>query len=236
VSALGDLTSPEIGAERPVVLVPLGSTEQHGPHLPIDTDTRIAVALCEGAAAAWAARRGAHPMRVAPPVAYGASGEHQGFAGTLSIGQDALERVVVELGRSAGEDYRLVVFVNGHGGNAEPLARARVTLEHERRPILMWSPRLVDGDSHAGRTETSVLLAVAPDVVRRDRAEPGVTTPLPELLDDLRAGGLAAVTPNGVLGDPTGASAEEGEQLLDGWASDLCAAIDAALTRSAALE
>ena len=69
MSALGDRTSPEIGAERPVVLVPLGSTEQHGPHLPIDTDTRITVALCEGAAAAWTARRGAHPMRVAPPVA-----------------------------------------------------------------------------------------------------------------------------------------------------------------------
>ncbi len=169
-------------------------------------------------------------VRVAPAVAYGASGEHQGFAGTLSIGQDALERVVVELARSAGDDYPLVVFVNGHGGNAEPLARARAELEHERRPVIVWSPRLVDGDSHAGRTETSVLLALAPELVCLDRAEPGVTTPLPELLADLRAGGLAAVTPNGVLGDPTGASAEEGRAILADWTIDLRATIGTALT------
>jgi creatinine amidohydrolase len=162
-------------------------------------------------------------------VAYGASGEHQGFAGTLSIGQDALERVVVELGRSAGDDYPLVIFVNGHGGNAEPLARARATLEHEQRPVVVWSPRLVDGDSHAGRTETSVLLALAPEVVQLDRAEPGVTTPLPELLAELRAGGLVAVTPNGVLGDPTGATADEGRAILDGWVADLAATIAAVL-------
>ncbi len=229
MSALGDRTSPEIGGERPVVLVPLGSTEQHGPHLPVDTDTRIAVALCRLAAESLKDRPGLPAVCVAPAVAYGASGEHQGFPGTLSIGQDALERVVVELGRSAGDDYPLVVFVNGHGGNAEPLERARATFEHERRPIVVWSPRLVDGDSHAGRTETSVLLALAPDAVHVDRAEPGVITPLPELLDELRAGGLAAVTPNGVLGDPTGADADEGRALLRAWADDLAAVIVAAL-------
>ena len=136
---------------------------------------------------------------------------------------------MVELGRSAGEDYPLVIFVNGHGGNAEPLARARATLEHEHRPVLVWSPRLVDGDSHAGRTETSVLLAIAPEVVQLDRAEAGVTTPLPELLADLRAGGLAAVTPNGVLGDPTGATADEGRAILEAWADDLVVTITAAL-------
>jgi mycofactocin system creatininase family protein len=229
VSGLGDRTSPDIGRERPVVLIPLGSTEQHGPHLPIDTDTRIAVAICEQAAAALAGSPTLPAVRVAPAVAYGASGEHQGFAGTLSIGQDALERVVVELARSAGADYPLVVVINGHGGNAEPLARARATLEHERRPVVVWSPRLVDGDSHAGRTETSVLLALAPEVVQLGRAEPGVTTPLPELLADLRAGGLVAVSPNGVLGDPTGATAEEGRAILDAWVADLAATITDAL-------
>ena len=85
-----------------MLLVPLGSTEQHGPHLPLDTDTRIAVARCAGRVG----RRRCRPrlaVLVAPAVAYGASGEHEGFAGTLSIGQEALESVVVELGRSAGE-------------------------------------------------------------------------------------------------------------------------------------
>ena len=204
--SLGARTWPEIGAEAPVLLVPLGSTEQHGPHLPLDTDTRIAVALCDRAATAVPSP----PMVVAPPVAYGASGEHAGFAGTLSIGQEALAALVIELGRSAGGDYRLVVFVNGHGGNAEALARAVATLLAEGRAVASWAPTVADGDSHAGRVETSVLLALDADLVHLDRAEAGATAPLGELMDRLRAGGLRAVTANGVLGDPTGATAEEG--------------------------
>jgi len=227
--SLGAWTSPDVGTERPVLLVPLGSTEQHGPHLPLDTDTRIALALCERVAGAGDLPNDEPIVVVAPAVTYGASGEHEGFPGTLSIGQDVLAEVVVELGRSAGRDYRLVVFVNGHGGNAEALARAMTTLEGEGRPVVSWSPRLTDGDSHAGQVETSVVLALAPDAVRLDRAEVGVTDPLSELMTELRAGGLRAVTANGVLGDPTGASAEEGERLLAGWVGDLIAAIDGAL-------
>ena len=220
---LGDATSPEVAARRPVLLVPLGSTEQHGPHLPLDTDTRIAVAIAEGAVSALA--EAGTDAAASPPLAYGASGEHHGFAGTLSIGSAAFEHVVVELGRSAGDDYRLVVLVNGHGGNAQALADAVATLQAEGRRVRSWSPRLAAADSHAGRTETSLMLAVDPSVVRLDRAEPGVTTPLPDLIDVLRRGGLAAVTPNGVLGDPTGASAAEGRDLLARLVADLVRAV-----------
>ncbi len=223
--ALGGWTSLEVGQRRPVLLVPLGSTEQHGPHLPLDTDTRIAVALCHLVAGGEAV--------VAPAVAYGASGEHQGFPGTLSVGEQVLEQTVVELGRSAGRDYALVVFVNGHGGNARALARGVAVLTHERRTVAAWSPRLAEGDSHAGRVETSVLLALDPASVRLDRAAPGVTTPRPDLMDDLRAGGLAAVTPNGVLGDPTGATAEEGERHLQAWSTDLLAFLRGRVAESA---
>jgi creatinine amidohydrolase len=197
------------------VLIPLGSTEQHGPHLPLDTDTRIASAV----AAAVAARH--EHVAVAPALAYGASGEHQGFAGTLSIGQAALELVLVELVRSIGPEVSRAILVNGHGGNVEAIGRAVATLDREQRPVDVWSPRLEGGDTHAGRVETSLLLALAPEVVRLDRAEAGVTTPLTELLPALRAGGLAAVTPNGVLGDPTGASAAEGRTLLASMVEDL---------------
>ena len=87
------------------------------------------------------------------------------------------------------------------------------------------------GDPHAGRTETSLLLHLAPDVVRLDRAEPGDTRPWAEIAPVVTAGGVAAVSPNGVLGDPTGASADEGGRLFDaicervrdevaGWADD----------------
>src|SRR4029079_17557043 len=93
---------------------PVGSLEQHGPHLPLDTDARIAAAV---------ARRAADPSTpIGPPVAYGASGEHEGFAGTLSIGHAALRAVLVELGRSAGAWVSRLVFVNGHGGNLPTVA------------------------------------------------------------------------------------------------------------------
>jgi len=220
-ASLGEWTWPDVGRRRPILLVPLGSTEQHGPHLPLDTDSRVAVAVCHRVAAVATVG-----VMVAPALAYGASGEHQGFPGTLSIGREALAAVVTELGRSAGSDYRLVLFVNGHGGNAEALAGAMATLEGEGRPVRSWSPTVRDdSDSHAGRVETSLLLALAPELVRRERAEVGATAPLGELMAQLRTGGLRAVTANGVLGDPAGASAEEGERLLAAWTAELSAAI-----------
>ncbi len=226
---LGDATSPDVAGARSVLLVPLGSTEQHGPHLPLDTDTRIAVAIGDAAAVELTGQ--GIDVLVAPALPYGASGEHQGFAGTVSIGRAALQLVVVELVRSVGDDFSLVVLVNGHGGNAETLAAAVTLLRAESRSVMVWSPRLVDADSHAGRTETSLMLALDSEVVRLDQAEPGVTTPLAELIDELRRGGLVAVTPNGVLGDPTGASADEGRRLLVQLAGDLVAAVVGAVDR-----
>lgn len=220
MTAWAGLTTSRARGDRWVLLVPLGSTEQHGPHLPLDTDTRIAVAVAECAAA------GRPSVAVAPALPYGASGEHQGFAGTLSIGQAALELVVVELVRSIGPEVAGLVLVNGHGGNGEALTRARATLAAEGRPVELWSPRLEGSDTHAGRAETSMLLALCPEVVDLDRAEPGVTSPLAEILPALRTGGLRSVTPNGVLGDPTGASAEEGRELLDQCVADLAALVD----------
>jgi mycofactocin precursor peptide peptidase len=114
--------------------------------------------------------------------------------------------------------------VNGHGGNAAALQRAVTTLTAEGRRVLAWSPS-VEGDAHAGRTETAALLALAPSVVRMERAEAGATGPLAELMPALRAGGVASVAPNGVLGDPTGASAEEGRRLLDAMSAALIAAV-----------
>ncbi|MDA3624108.1 mycofactocin biosynthesis peptidyl-dipeptidase MftE [Saccharopolyspora sp. WRP15-2] len=215
---LADLTWPEID-ESALLAVPVGATEQHGPHLPFTVDTEIAVALCERLAQQ-------RPVLVAPPVAYGSSGEHAGFPGTLSIGQRAVELLLVELVRSA-DAYAGVVLISAHGGNADPLRRALRTLTEENRRALAWSPPGRPTDTHAGRTETSVMLALRPEAVHLDRAEPGTTTPLPELLPTLRAKGLAAVTPNGVLGDPRGATAAEGERILTTWTHSLTTAVDA---------
>ncbi len=208
---LADLTSAEIG-DRAVagalLAVPLGSTEQHGPHLPVSTDTDLAVALCERLAAA----RG--DVLIAPSVPYGSSGEHAGFPGTLSIGQPGVELLVVELGRSATQTFARVVFVSAHGGNTEAVTRAVSLLRSESRQVLLHVPWW-DGDPHAGHEETSMLLALAPSLVRMDLAVRGDMRPVAETWPLLRSGGVRAVTRTGVLGDPTTAAAAAGRVLLD---------------------
>jgi mycofactocin system creatininase family protein len=224
VKRLGDLSWPAVPSA--VLVIPFGSTEQHGPHLPLSTDTDIAVALAHGLATCRA------EVLVAPRVSYGASGEHAGFAGTLSIGQEALELLVIELVRSATDTFQHVLLVNGHGGNSATLAQACARLRDESRDVLVWSPRW-RGDAHAGRTETSVMLALDAGRVGPSR-EAGVTDSLVDLLPQLRRGGLRSVTDNGVLGDPEGASVEEGAGLLGAALDDLVATVDAWLVQEQA--
>jgi creatinine amidohydrolase/Fe(II)-dependent formamide hydrolase-like protein len=138
--------------EPPLLCVPIGSCEQHGPHLPLGTDTMVAEELAAGLAGH---RSG---IVVAPSLAVTASGEHAGFA---------------------------------------------------------------------GRTETSLVLAMDSQLVRTARAEAGGTAPLTELAPRLRAQGVRAVSPNGVLGDPTDATESEGRELLDTLLDQLVAAVDA---------
>lgn len=221
-ASIDALSWPDVAAraDGSVLAVPLGSTEQHGPHLPIGTDSAVAVALVERLAAARP------DVLVAPLLPYGSAGEHAAFPGTLSIGAAALELVIVELVRSA-DAFAGVVLVSGHGGNAAPLAAAVATLRAEGRKVLAWTPRVPEGDAHAGRTETSLLLALAPESVRVEAAEPGDVRPLAAMMGELRRRGVISVSPNGVLGDPTGASGDEGRRLLDGLAADLLAAVEA---------
>jgi len=215
-AALGQRTWTEIADNDPAPLlaVPIGSCEQHGPHLPMDTDTRIALAAAAGLAAARAG------ILVAPPLAITASGEHRGFPGTLSIGTAALQTVLTELVRSA--DWAAgVIFINGHGGNLSAVESAVLGLTHEGRRVISWWPLILDGYGHAGRTETSLMLAIDPASVRLTAAAPGNTEPLSALMPRLSAEGVAALSANGVLGDPIGASVEEGNRLLAALTNDL---------------
>jgi creatinine amidohydrolase len=201
---LDRLRSPELRDGAATLVVPVGSVEQHGPHLPLGTDTTIAAAVAERL-----------PGLLAPPVAFGASGEHEGFAGTVSIGTEALRTVLVEIGRSACRWASRVCLVNGHGGNASAVADAVQLLRFEGRDAA-WLPCAVPGaDAHAGRTETALMLHLDPDSVRLELAEAGNTEPIAALLPRLRAGGMAAVTDNGVLGDPAGATGSEGERIFE---------------------
>ena len=206
---------------RALLVVPIGACEQHGPHLPLDTDTRIAVALAESLADKF----DEGDLLVTPPLTITSSGEHASFPGTLSIGAEVMEQVIVELVRSA--DWSAgVVLVNGHGGNRLPVERAVRTLVEEQRRVFAWWPKIAGGDAHAGDTETSIMLALAPDLVRMHRAEVGNTEPLAHLLDDMLEGGVRAVSENGVLGDPRHASASHGRNLMTRLNIDLVAAVD----------
>ncbi|WP_368497222.1 mycofactocin biosynthesis peptidyl-dipeptidase MftE [Herbiconiux sp. A18JL235] len=236
--------------ERPLVVVPVGSTEQHGPHLPFATDTIVATAVARGAAEALP-----QEVVVAPALAFGSSGEHQSFPGTVSIGREALHLVVLELARSLATWAGRVVLVNGHGGNAPTLVSAVAQLIAEGHDIA-WAPcaplssdrpggRVTavasapgDGriagattredlpapDAHAGFWETSLMLHLQPASVRTPLPPAGDVRPMSELLPELTASGVRAVSPSGILGDPTGATAARGAAIFD-------ALVDALTTR-----
>ncbi|MGY1803375.1 mycofactocin biosynthesis peptidyl-dipeptidase MftE [Blastococcus sp. SYSU D00922] len=208
MTSLAGAVWPEI-PDRPLVVVPLGSVEQHGHHLPLGTDTSVACAVAEAAAPSL------DGALLAPALAYGASGEHEGFPGTISIGTEALTGLLVEYGRSACRWAGRLLVVNGHGGNLDALRAAVPLLRAEGRDVAWFACGVRGGDAHAGRTETSLMLHVEPGGVREDRAVAGETAPIRDLLPRLRAEGVRGVSPTGVLGDPAGASPAEGADLLD---------------------
>lgn len=225
---LGSATWLDIEAtgRRHILAVPIGSLEQHGPHLPLDTDTRIAVELATRLALFRP------DVVVAPAVAYGASGEHAAFPGTLLVNHAVLSDLLVELVRSARSSFDGVVMISAHGGNSEGLARVDARCRADGDPVVIWAAAPSDGDAHAGRTETSLMLAIDQGAVRLELAEAGCREPLDVILPRLRAEGVRPVSSNGVLGDPQGASAVEGESLLAELADQLAAAVGARWPRA----
>jgi creatinine amidohydrolase len=208
------LTTSEQEGKRAarVALLPVGSLEQHGPHLPLVTDTVVACVLARALA-------DAHRVRVLPPVTIGCSHEHAAWPGTVSISAPTLHAVVTDVAASLG-DTRLVL-VNGHGGNH---VLANTVQESGGRMALFpglhdWAAARTaagmatgnDDDMHAGELETSVLLHAAPDLVREgyERAD-HVTPPREHMLTV----GLAPYTASGVAGRPSLATAAKGRDLL----------------------
>lgn len=218
------LTREEIAELAPsaLLVLPIGSTEQHGPHLVTGTDAHLATVFSERAAEQ--ARR-PDDIVVAPTLAYGASHHHLAFGGTLSLGTRTLELVLVDLLESAASaGFRRVFVVNTHGGNTATCsvavaeaARAHGLLAATALTTNLVDPASIDGPrhGHAGVFETSLMLALDPDTVRTDKLRPS-----PGGGARARRRGLVVAEPgrweelDGFTDDPQTASAEHGQQAL----------------------
>jgi mycofactocin system creatininase family protein len=225
-----EMTWPE--AERrlqqvDVALLPVGAVEQHGPHLPLDTDTFDAEYLAVRVAEACSEPK---PL-VMPTVAYGVSYHHQDFTGTLSIGNETLSRMVYEIGMEAARNgIQKLVVINGHGGNGPALNFAAQMINRDARIFVCVDSgetsdvdiyRLITtpNDVHAGEIETSTSLAVRPHLVRMERAVRAVPAFSSRYLDFTSKRGISwytytrRISSSGIMGDPTAADAEKGEKI-----------------------
>lgn len=226
----GEMTWPE--AEKmlkgiDIAILPVGAVEQHGPHLPLDTDSFDADYLARKVAAACSEPK---PF-VMPLIPYGVSYHHEDFKGTLSISNDVLARLVYEIGMSAARNkIRKLVIINGHGGNSPALNHAAQLINRDSRIFVCVDTgetsdvdiyKLVEtpNDVHAGEIETSTTLAIRPHLVRMDQAAKLIPRFSSRYLDFTSKRGVAwyahtqKISPDGVLGDPSKASAEKGEKM-----------------------
>jgi creatinine amidohydrolase/Fe(II)-dependent formamide hydrolase-like protein len=224
---LDKLTWPQVKAEieagRDTVVLAFGATEQHGRHMPLATDALLGDHL----ASRLAERLDAF---VAPTVRVGCSEHHVGFPGTMSLSEETFHAIVADLVRSLTRGgFRHIVLVPTHGGNFAPLAAAVAKLENAEMVTAVTDlgvlfqiaqlgesehgVPLSEGGLHAGEWETSLLLAIHPELVHMDLAEAGFTGDIEQAIGGVFApGGVASLSPNGTLGDPARASAGHGER------------------------
>jgi creatinine amidohydrolase/Fe(II)-dependent formamide hydrolase-like protein len=245
---LGLLTTEEIAAiprRDALVVQPIGSTEQHGPHLPCLTDALIAEAVAERAAASLPPEAN---VWLLPRLSYGKSNEHGDRAGTVTLSASTLAAVCHDLGRSlAASGFRKLAFVNGHGGQPSLLDVVARDIRQETGlqvfPLTVSRLGLPDGvrtadaafGIHGGELETSVMMALDPSLVRTDRL-PVDGERLGELYAGYRHLTLEGAVPtawlmddlsaSGVVGDARAASAELGRTVLEHWAAELAVAYE----------
>jgi creatinine amidohydrolase len=220
-----NLTMPgleELRQKTQTVIVPVGSVEEHGPHLPLGTDTFHALEVARRVAAL-------RPVIVAPPLFYGMCRSTREHPGTVSISGDSLRSLLLDLGREFHrQGWRNLIFLSGHAGGTHmgalleaaetllaelPQARlAVVNLLDLLREVLADRPHLVrtKGDAHAGEVETALMLAAYPRLVQGTAPAEWPRFPKYLLVRDKRR-----FWPGGVWGDPAAASAAQGEEILE---------------------
>ncbi len=229
---LAELTWPEAKkrfTEVDIALLPVGAIEQHGPHLPLDTDAFDADYLARKVAAACSEP---HPL-VLPLVPYGVSYHHDDFIGTFSVSNDTLSRFIYEIGMSAARNgITKLIIINGHGGNVPALKFAAQMINRDARIFTTVDTGETSdadlseicetpNDVHAGEVETSTSLFTRPHLVQMDRAEKFVPEFSIQYLNFSAKRSVewfartSKISRSGVLGDPTKASAEKGEKIWE---------------------
>jgi creatinine amidohydrolase len=218
---LVELTSAQLAAlseRRPVALWPVGAVEPHGPHAPLGTDTLISVGMCERAAAQLVDV----PAVVLPPLPFGVTRYGAAFAGAVGVSEEALRAVVTDVAVSlADQGFRRLVIVNNHF-EPEQVAVLRAVASEvgalyldlvRRRNAERLTDEFRRGSCHAGRYETSLVLAAAPQLVDRDAmaALPAVDVDMPAAIAAGRTDFVAMGMDRAYCGAPAEASAEEGE-------------------------
>lgn len=232
---LGEATWTDVAAvDTELAVLPVGSTEQHGPHAPLSTDTLNATAVAEAGVGAYDGQ-----VVLVPELPYGISAEHRRFAGTCWLTPETFRAVVRETIESlASHGFRRVVVVNGHGGNTGALGE--VTAEVSRTGAayavsFTWFDATGEYRSqlgHAGALETAMLRHHHPALVREDRVEAAREEASDQWGEWVGGTNLAhdsdTFTANGVVGDPTAGDAELGAELT-GLAAEALADVLAAV-------
>ncbi|MBX0297739.1 creatininase family protein [Haloarcula nitratireducens] len=224
-------------AETDLALLPVGSTEQHGPHAPLSTDTLNAETLAERAA-----ERYPDPVVVAPPVPVAIAEEHRRFAGTLWTSESTFRSYVRDIvGSLASHGWDRVVLVNGHGGNVPALREVagRIVRHDDAYAVpFTWFEEVGDRSSdmgHGGPLETALLRHANPETVREERLDEAAEGGSDRWGDWQGRVNLAfdsdEFTDNGVVGDPREGSAELGEELLETASRALVDLLDAVAER-----
>ncbi|WP_338740099.1 creatininase family protein [Haloplanus salilacus] len=208
-------------ADADLAVLPVGSTEQHGPHAPLGTDALHAETVADAGA-----ERYDGDVAVAPTIPVGVAEEHRDFAGTLWVSPDTFRRYVRDvIGSLAHHGMDRVVVVNGHGGNVPALGEVTATVSRHDDAYAVpftWFEAVGDHGSemgHGGPLETALLRATHPDLVREERIEEAREEASDGWGDWLSGTNLAhdsaEFTENGVVGDPGAGDADLGEELLD---------------------
>jgi creatinine amidohydrolase/Fe(II)-dependent formamide hydrolase-like protein len=246
---LASLTTKEIAAldgDRVLVVLPVASVEQHGPHLPVYTDTMIGLAVL---GRALTLRPDDHRVWVLPPQAYGKSNEHSGFAGTFGLSAVTLAATLKELARGVqASGLKRLMFLNSHGGNPEILDYVARDVRQELGLLCFTAHPyrfgLANGvlagqeegyGIHGGEKETSVMLAIAPELVHPEEYTPELP-PVRRSMHYFTLKGAASfgwltrdLSRSGTIGDPRSATPEKGRTVIEAEARLVAEIIDEAL-------